>query len=89
MRIFSVLVIAIFIIGCESTQVRHAAIEVEQAAIVANDLQLELAQKSLCASAFSAIGREFGGNPEMLKSLMTLCGWGSHDISVLTGAQRE
>lgn len=86
MRALALLFAAALASGCETTTVRHAAVEVERAAVVANDLQLEVAEKGLCASSLSAVGRKYGGKPEMLRALLVLCDWGSHDITVLTSS---
>lgn len=84
MKTFLSLLAVALLSGCVTQSAKHAAVEIEQAAITANDAQLRISKKGLCASSLSAIKREFGDDPVMLVHLLGLCGWSDHNINVMT-----
>lgn len=88
-RFVLVLVAAGFFAGCETTAVRTAAAEVEQAAIMANDLQLKYSTKGMCSSSFTAVMRAYAGHPRELRAFSTLCGVDDSVIEFIIEATQE
>ena len=79
-------VIIAFLAGCTTAQqFKMATAEVEQAAITANDFQLDTSEKGLCSSSLSAIKRRWGDDPQKLRYVLGICDWSDHNMDVMTG----
>jgi len=86
MKKLTMIMMLMLIAGCDSVPIRQTMGEVERAAIVANDLQLEVSTKGVCSSAASSILRMYGGRPEQLRHLFGLCGWSEYLINIMSGS---
>jgi uncharacterized lipoprotein YajG len=78
-----ILTVAIALLtGCETQPIIDKTTEV---LVEKNDQVMEISEKSLCASPLSAIQRRYGQDEELIRALLTLCGWSLYNTDVITG----